>query len=60
MNQSMGICVGLKRGSYAYGCDALGSVVDLDIAAETASRGHDADRMVWSCDFVVLVFEKMC
>jgi hypothetical protein len=41
--------------NFAYGCDAIGDVVDFDIAAETASRRHNAGRTVWWCDFVVLV-----
>jgi len=39
---------------YTYGCDALGGVVDLDIAAEAASGRHVV-VVVWGRGCAVLV-----
>ena len=49
-----GVCMGC-----AYSCDAIGGVVDSDVAAETASGRHSFERQVWCCGFVVLWLERM-
>jgi hypothetical protein len=43
-----------------YGYDALSGVVDLDVAAEAASRRHGFERTAWWFSFVILSLRSVC